>query len=122
MSPSIAFKYFVSGKSGFLYRKGGSATTGAACIGVLKNKAAIIQSILPVDLHAIQVHFMRFIHDAGNALNIKSRVVVLLMIKTKNICHPGTASPLHSYTQCLCGIKALFTHQSFHLGHGAGCQ
>ena len=36
-----------------LYREACTATAGSTCIGVLKSKSPVIQTILPIDLHTI---------------------------------------------------------------------
>ncbi len=41
---------------------------------------------------------MRFIHDTGNALNIKRFICILFVVKPEYVSHPGAAAPLHSYT------------------------
>ena len=71
----------------YLDRKACPASTGFACIGIFKSKAPVIQSILPVYLHSIQIHFMCFIHNAINIFNFKFHIIFLFMIKPQNITH-----------------------------------
>jgi hypothetical protein len=53
----------------YLYRKAGAATTGAACIRIAEGKAPGVQSILPVNLHAQQIHLMSLMHEHRDSIN-----------------------------------------------------
>lgn len=96
----------------------GSATTGAAGIGVFKCKPAVVQPVLPVDLHPEKIQLMCFVHDTIDPGNIEMAVVFLNLVKTQYIGHPGASPALHTDPEFLRSIKALGLHQLADLGYG----
>lgn len=65
----------------YLNRKAGSAAAGLAGVGIAECKTPAIQAALPLYRHAIQVHFVSYINDAGNAFHIKFCISSLFVVK-----------------------------------------
>jgi hypothetical protein len=51
--------------------KAGATAAGFAGVGITKGKAPIIESVMPIDLHAQQIDLVSLFHNAGNTLYVK---------------------------------------------------
>src|SRR5688500_17312575 len=102
----------------FLNSKARPATTSGTGIRVLKSKAPVIESVIPIDLHSKEVHFMRLIHHTMDAIDLKMLIIRLWLIETQYISHTRTAPTLHAQSKDLCFIKIRLTHQAADLFDG----
>lgn len=93
-----------------LYGEGGAAATRGGGIGIPEGKTPVIQTVLPVDFHTIEVHFMGFLHNIANTFVLILLVAILLAVESQHIGEAGAASPLYAYAQELSAVKAGLTH------------
>src|SRR3569623_932386 len=77
---------------------------------------------MPVNYHTVEVKLMAFVHDTGDAFNLKFFILICCMVKSQYIGHTAATTTLHADTQALGCIKSFFCHQPVDFCDGSCCQ
>lgn len=105
-----------------LHGKGATTTTGTAGIGITERKTTVVQTILPVYFHTIQIQLVGRLYDAAYTLPLEHDIAFLLLVEAQHITHTAAPAPFYTYTQEQSGIKTFGLHEAFDFFYCTCCK
>jgi len=84
------------------------SAAGAFSLWIIEDKAASVQAILEVNLHAQHVHRVLLIHDKAQTIKVIYLIIVFCFVKAEQIAHARAAAALHPNAQAVFGGHFLF--------------
>lgn len=110
-------RWIISDKSG---REGGPAAAGFLSIRIIKNKTTVVESLKPVDFHTQEIEPVGFVHQDSNTVQLIYGVLLLLLVKSKQVGKPRTTTPFDPYTEAIMLWDTLFYPDTVQLVNSSG--
>ena len=102
--------------------KRSTATTGLGSIGVGETEAPGIQPVFPMDIHAMKINSVGWVHDKRKSARFKDFILRFLLIKAQNIGKTRTSTTLYPDAQVLTIPKARFAHEPLDFQNSLGTE
>jgi len=102
--------------------KRSTATTGLGSIGVGETEAPGIQPVFPMDIHAMKINSVGWVHDKRKSASFKDFILRFLLTKAQNIGKTRTSPTLYPDTQVLTVPKARFVHEPLDFQNSLGTE